>query len=88
MDPVALSKARAGSSLALDVIVLLYPLHKIFNLHISLRRKISVALIFALGGFCCIAAAVRLSLVIQTVASGANSKAAGFTAICKWSLSH
>jgi hypothetical protein len=81
MDPVMLSLARAGSSLALDIVILAYPIPKIAKLHITPQRKLSIALVFALGGFCCVAAAVRLAFVRKTIAIGANSKAGGFQAI-------
>ena len=81
MDPVMLSLARAGSSLALDIIIIVYPIPKIAKLHIPLQRKIAVGLIFALGSFCCIAAVVRLAFVKKTVAIGANPKTGGFQAI-------
>ncbi|KAH4046601.1 hypothetical protein HBH64_162120 [Parastagonospora nodorum] len=81
MDPVMLSLARAGSSLALDIVILAYPIPKIAKLHIPPQRKVAVTLIFALGGFCCVAAAVRLAFVKKTVALGAQSKKTGFAAI-------
>ncbi|KAF2187590.1 hypothetical protein K469DRAFT_725112 [Zopfia rhizophila CBS 207.26] len=74
MDPIKLSLARAGSSFALDVAVLLYPVPKIMKLHMMPERKLAVGLIFGLGGFCCIAAAVRLAIVRQTIAAAASAK--------------
>ncbi|PVH97417.1 hypothetical protein DM02DRAFT_597681 [Periconia macrospinosa] len=85
-DPAAFSKARAGSSFALDIVILLLPIEKIVHLHMSPRKKMTVALIFAMGGFCCIAAAVRLALVVQTIDDGAATKTAGYTRICKFML--
>jgi hypothetical protein len=40
MDPVMLSLARAGSSFALDIIILAYPIPKIAKLNITPQRKL------------------------------------------------
>ncbi|KAF2729477.1 hypothetical protein EJ04DRAFT_527783 [Polyplosphaeria fusca] len=79
-DQLELSLARAITSFILDVVILLYPIPKIVQLHISLSRKIAVALIFALGFFSCIASIIRLYYVKETVAAS-SSKAAGWSAI-------
>ncbi|CAI6331419.1 unnamed protein product [Periconia digitata] len=84
-DPVALSKACVAGSLALDITILLLPTGKIMRLQMSPRKKMTVALIFALGGFCCIAAAVRLSLVFEAIAESVASKENGFVGIARTS---
>ncbi|KAK5999070.1 hypothetical protein PT974_01458 [Cladobotryum mycophilum] len=66
-DPTALGLAQVGSSIALDFIVLCFPLPVISRLQMGSKRKISVALIFWLGIFCCIAAAVRLWLLDSSI---------------------
>jgi hypothetical protein len=56
-------------SLAFDVIVLLLPLLVIRTLQMPFRRKLAVIMIFWLGSVCCIAGAMRLQLLVRSVAS-------------------
>ncbi|KAL4999870.1 hypothetical protein BDV10DRAFT_184014 [Aspergillus recurvatus] len=48
-DTVAIGVSQVGTSIALDFIVLMFPLPVIWTLHMPTRRKIAVALIFWLG---------------------------------------
>ncbi|CBF83087.1 hypothetical protein AN3257.2 [Aspergillus nidulans FGSC A4] len=48
-DTVAIGESQVGTSIALDFIVLMFPLPVIWRLHMPTRRKIAVALIFWLG---------------------------------------
>lgn len=59
-DTVALGLAQSGTSIALDFVVLAYPLPVIFRLHMDRKRKIAVTLIFWLGALC-----VSLSYVLD-----------------------
>ncbi|OTA64068.1 hypothetical protein K449DRAFT_368016 [Hypoxylon sp. EC38] len=67
LDTTQLGLAQAWTSIVLDVAILCYPLPMIFRLHMKTERKIAIALIFWLGLFCCVAAAVRLVLVKQNI---------------------
>ncbi|KAI0896220.1 hypothetical protein F4806DRAFT_496338 [Annulohypoxylon nitens] len=66
-DSTALGLAQVGTSIALDFVVLCFPLPVISALHMASKRKIAVALIFWLGAFCCVAAVVRLVFLDQSV---------------------
>ncbi|KAF6222571.1 hypothetical protein HO133_000616 [Letharia lupina] len=66
-DSTALGLAQVGSSVALDFIILCFPIPVIFGLHMRTQRKVAIALIFWVGGFCCIAAIVRLVFINQSV---------------------
>ncbi|KAL4736673.1 hypothetical protein BDV11DRAFT_207414 [Aspergillus similis] len=48
-DTVAIGESQVGTSIALDFVVLMFPLPVIWRLHMPTRRKIAVALIFWLG---------------------------------------
>lgn len=48
-DTVALGLAQVGTSIALDFVVLLFPLPVIWTLHMPPRRKIAIGMIFWLG---------------------------------------
>lgn len=48
-DTVTLGLAQCGSSIALDIIVLLFPIPIILGLHMATRRKIAIIGIFWLG---------------------------------------
>ncbi|RAK90787.1 hypothetical protein BO79DRAFT_252970 [Aspergillus costaricaensis CBS 115574] len=62
-DTVALGLAQSGTSIALDVAVLLLPIPVLWSLHMRPHKKFGVLLIFWLGAFCCVAAIVRLILL-------------------------
>lgn len=49
-NSTALGLAQVGSSIALDVIVLCFPIPVIFGLHMRTQRKVAVTLIFWVGG--------------------------------------
>lgn len=61
----ALAYANSGLSIAQDLIIIALPLPTVINLHLSTRRKIDVAFIFALGGFGCIVSMVRLKFLLN-----------------------
>ena len=48
-DSTALGLAQVGTSIALDVIVLCFPIPVIFGLHMRTQRKVAIALIFWVG---------------------------------------
>ncbi|KAK0631017.1 hypothetical protein B0T17DRAFT_462298, partial [Bombardia bombarda] len=66
-DSVTLGLAQVGSSIALDFVVLCFPLPVISRLHMAAKRKLAVSLIFWLGAFCCVAAIVRTVLLNESV---------------------
>lgn len=51
------------SNLIIDVIILLLPVMVIRTLHLPLWRKLSVAVVFLLGGFVCVASIVRITRI-------------------------
>jgi hypothetical protein len=61
----ALAYANSGMSIAQDLIIIALPLPTVINLHLSTRRKIDVAFIFALGGFGCIVSMIRLKSLLS-----------------------
>ncbi|QLI72865.1 uncharacterized protein G6M90_00g093450 [Metarhizium brunneum] len=67
-DATALGLAQVGTNIALDVIVLCFPLPVIARLHMPTNRKMAVALIFWLGVFCCVASVARLVLLKKSLA--------------------
>ncbi|PVI03883.1 hypothetical protein DM02DRAFT_694976 [Periconia macrospinosa] len=77
-DVVSFGLAQGGTSLALDVLILTFPLPMIWNLHLQRRCKIAVGIIFWLGGFCCVAAIVRLVLLIQVLHTTVSSAQEGY----------
>ncbi|PYI10679.1 hypothetical protein BO78DRAFT_414316 [Aspergillus sclerotiicarbonarius CBS 121057] len=62
-DTVAVGLAQSGTSIALDIAVLMLPLPVLWSLHMRPQKKLGVLLIFWLGAFCCVAAIVRLVLL-------------------------
>ncbi|KAF2478182.1 uncharacterized protein BDR25DRAFT_338822 [Lindgomyces ingoldianus] len=78
-DAVQLGYAQSGTSIALDFVVLAYPLPVIFGLHMDAKRKIAVMFIFWLGAFCAVAAITRLVLLRESLELVAQSK--GFEAV-------
>ena len=48
-DITKLGVAQAGTSIALDIVVLVFPIPVLWGLHMKTRRKIAIALIFWLG---------------------------------------
>ncbi|KAI1373813.1 hypothetical protein F4677DRAFT_428336 [Hypoxylon crocopeplum] len=73
-DSTALGLAQVGTSIALDFVVLCFPLPVISRLHMASKRKIAVSLIFWLGAFCCVAAVVRLVFLDQSVRAVVESE--------------
>ncbi|KUI67494.1 hypothetical protein VM1G_11519 [Cytospora mali] len=72
-DTTALGLAQVGTNLALDIVMLCFPLPVISSLHMPTGRKIAVSLIFWLGAFCCIASIVRLVLLKRSLAVIVNN---------------
>ncbi|KAJ0120878.1 hypothetical protein J7T55_015614 [Diaporthe amygdali] len=66
-DMTAMGLAQVGSSIALDVVVLCFPLPIVFSWLLSARKKCMVFFMFWLGAFCCVAAIIRLVLLEQTL---------------------
>ncbi|KAE8381678.1 hypothetical protein BDV26DRAFT_289309 [Aspergillus bertholletiae] len=71
-DQVAMEFAQSGSSIALDVVILLFPLPMLWSLSLSPQRKWEIALIYLLGALCCAAAAVRLVLIHASISKEAT----------------
>ncbi|KAI1858734.1 hypothetical protein JX265_010406 [Neoarthrinium moseri] len=66
-DSTAMGIAQVGTSIALDFVVLCFPLPVISRLQMGRNRKWAVALIFWLGIFCVLAAIVRLVLLEKSL---------------------
>lgn len=66
-NSTALGLAQVATSIALDLLVLCFPLPVISRLNMNRARKVAVSLIFWLGGFCCVAAIVRLVLLNRAI---------------------
>ncbi|KAI1809976.1 hypothetical protein GGS20DRAFT_235023 [Poronia punctata] len=67
LDSPTVGLAQVGTSIALDLIVLTFPLPVIFSLKMNNTRKIAVALIFWLGAFCVVTAIVRLVYLNRSI---------------------
>ncbi|KAF1940881.1 hypothetical protein EJ02DRAFT_405740 [Clathrospora elynae] len=76
-DAAKLGLAQVGTSIALDMVVLCFPLPVISRLHLQNKRKVLVGCIFWLGSFCCIAAIVRLILLHQAIEKVLHSQGYG-----------
>ncbi|KAI1411212.1 hypothetical protein F5Y13DRAFT_201420 [Hypoxylon sp. FL1857] len=72
-SPNALGLSQVGTSIALDVIVLCFPLPVIFRLHMPTSRKVGLAMVFWLGIFCCVAAIVRMVLLKRVLQGVVNA---------------
>jgi len=83
INPTDFHISQAWTSLILDVITLCFPLPMIRTLQMPLRRKLLVSMIFGLGSFCCIAAAVRLYFLYAEIHFLLNSKSNFFLAFPK-----
>ncbi|KAI2784130.1 hypothetical protein F4815DRAFT_456939 [Daldinia loculata] len=70
----AVGYAQVGSSIALDFLVLLFPLPVISRLHMAFTRKISIMLIFWLGIFCCVASIVRVVFLAELLSAVVEAK--------------
>ncbi|KAL2273547.1 hypothetical protein FJTKL_04448 [Diaporthe vaccinii] len=66
-DLTTMGLAQVGSSFALDVLVLCFPLPIVFSMLLSPRKKFMVFFMFWLGAFCCVAAVIRLILLVGTL---------------------
>ncbi|KAF2649032.1 hypothetical protein K491DRAFT_708384 [Lophiostoma macrostomum CBS 122681] len=84
-NPGTFSIAQTSTSLALDVFVLCFPVPKIMRLHLDLKRKISIVMIFWLGSFCAIAAIVRLALIQQSTSKVLKSQGSSLVAL-QWKV--
>ncbi|MCJ1250087.1 hypothetical protein MMC30_007313, partial [Trapelia coarctata] len=60
IDPVAFSLAIALTGGLTDLIVLVLPLQVVWRLHLPIRQKLVLSVIFSLGGFVCIASVIRI----------------------------
>jgi hypothetical protein len=76
-------------SIVFDVIILCFPAPVISGLHMQTRRKLVIAGIFWLGGFCCIASALRFWVLYQSIyqvsVSTSETRYSGATAGFIWS---
>ncbi|KAI3339261.1 hypothetical protein F4824DRAFT_508660 [Ustulina deusta] len=59
----------AAINLFADIIILLLPQRTIWTLHMTIKKKIGVALVFAIGIFACLSAAIRLHVTLVFYAS-------------------
>ncbi|KAI1474783.1 hypothetical protein K445DRAFT_315183 [Daldinia sp. EC12] len=66
-NSTALGYAQVSTSIALDVLVLCFPLPVIYRLHMNLKRKLLILCVFWLGIFCVVAAIVRLVLLTKSL---------------------
>ncbi|MCJ1351571.1 MAG: hypothetical protein MMC33_001555 [Icmadophila ericetorum] len=73
--------AQVGTSIALDILVLVFPLPILYGLHMRTHRKVAIGLIFWLGAFCCVAAIIRLVFLHQTLVLVADDQSAGFQTV-------
>ncbi|KAI1418753.1 hypothetical protein F5Y12DRAFT_781319 [Xylaria sp. FL1777] len=73
-NAAALGLAQVGTSIALDILVLLFPVPMIYRLKMAPWKKLSVALIFWLGAFCVVAATTRLVLLDQSIQAVLESR--------------
>ncbi|KAG4430400.1 hypothetical protein IFR05_014120 [Cadophora sp. M221] len=64
LDLNALAYANSAMSMVQDVIITLLPLREVLKLNMSLHKKITIVLVFALGGFGCIVSAIRLKVLL------------------------
>lgn len=78
-NTAALGLAQVGTSIALDVVVLTFPIPVIATLHMPRQRKVAVGMIFWLGSFCVVAAIVRTILLHASIEEVVNSP--GFGAV-------
>lgn len=74
IDSIKISLSQAGTSIGLDFLVLCFPIPVISRLHMETKRKVAVMMIFWLGGFCCVAAIIRLVYMTQGEATGTVSR--------------
>ncbi|KAI1768206.1 hypothetical protein GGR53DRAFT_479376 [Hypoxylon sp. FL1150] len=65
IDSKGLDITSATISLVIDLTILVLPQKKIWSLHLSLKKKIGVAAVFAVGIFGCVAAAFRLVVTVE-----------------------
>jgi len=61
----SLSYGITGAGFITDLMVLLLPLPSLWNLQMQSSRKLAIMGIFVLGGFCCVAAIIRLPLLLS-----------------------
>ena len=80
--PSKLGLAQVESSIALDAIVLCFPLPVISTLRLERKKKWAIGFIFWLGSLCVVAATVRLVLLHQVLHK--TYDAGGFNQICKF----
>ncbi|KAI9850536.1 MAG: hypothetical protein M1838_005545 [Thelocarpon superellum] len=57
--------AEAGLTIFTDLAILILPMPQVWRLKVSIKQKIGLSCIFLLGGFVCIASAIRLSVLHQ-----------------------
>ncbi|RAR08087.1 integral membrane protein [Stemphylium lycopersici] len=55
----------AGLSIVEDVIILLLPIHPLWQLQMSFRKKVGLILLISVGSFACITSIVRLKFVLK-----------------------
>ena len=61
----SLLHTRLTPAVALDVVILALPLKQLYGLKLSLQKRISIILMFAVGWFACIIAIIRLKYLVQ-----------------------
>ena len=58
-------QTRLTLAVALDLVILVLPLKQLYGLELSLQKRISIMLMFAVGWFACIIAIIRLKYLVQ-----------------------
>ncbi|KAK2736393.1 hypothetical protein FQN57_000770 [Myotisia sp. PD_48] len=59
LTPLPIWLSYAIINIVADIVVLALPIHQVLKLQLSLRDKVGVILVFALGGFVCITSIIR-----------------------------
>ncbi|KAF2841338.1 hypothetical protein M501DRAFT_905721, partial [Patellaria atrata CBS 101060] len=75
--------ASASINIIMDFVIWILPMPLISQLHLPLRHKVGLILVFALGGFVCIASIVRVAVVVT--ASNSNNFLRSGVAAITWS---
>ncbi|KAI0521453.1 hypothetical protein F5B22DRAFT_573897 [Xylaria bambusicola] len=84
VDSKIIIVTSSAINLLIDISILILPQRIIWKLHMSSRRKLGVAAIFAVGLLGCVAAVVRMVVSIQY--SHSRDETYTFFTVCVWSV--
>ncbi|KAH7310709.1 hypothetical protein B0I35DRAFT_514727 [Stachybotrys elegans] len=70
LDQTALFVANAGLHIFQDIVIYLIPVPLLWNIHRSLKQRISIITVFAIGGFVCITGILRLHTLYLACITG------------------